>query len=149
MNRKWIIKPPRFQHLINNMRYLFFCLLIALALGAYNTHNGLDLAYFSKIAYDPIASITGWNCGSCSRFKMTDVIPLLFRSKHSRTVPGICKVMWGIAPPMALLLWHSGDLPTSKIGLVTLMPHKLDMEPVQAVMCTEDSPTATGLFLPM
>lgn len=55
------------------MKYLLFCLLIALTFGAYNTHSGLDLAYFSKIAYDPISNIGAWNCGSCSRYKMTDV----------------------------------------------------------------------------
>ena len=56
------------------MKYLLISLLIALVFGAYSNKNALDLAYFSKIAYESLASINAWNCGGgCSRFKMTDV----------------------------------------------------------------------------
>jgi hypothetical protein len=67
------------------MKYLLISLFIALVFTSYVPKSGLDFAYFSKIAYDPIANINAWNCGSCSRFKMTDVLFYLFRSKLFQT----------------------------------------------------------------
>lgn len=55
------------------MKYLLIFIFIALVYASYVPKSGLDFAYFSKIAYDPLANINAWNCGSCSRFKMTDV----------------------------------------------------------------------------
>jgi hypothetical protein len=56
------------------MKYLLIWLLIVAVIGGYSNKNALDFAYFSKVAYEPIASINAWNCGAaCSRFKMTDV----------------------------------------------------------------------------
>jgi len=49
------------------------CLLIAVSLAAYSTKNGQDLAYFSMIAYEPIASISAWSCSACSKFIVIDI----------------------------------------------------------------------------
>ena len=121
------------------MKYLLILLLAAVALGAYTPKTGLDLAYFSKIAYDPLANINAWNCGSCSRFKMSDVTLHLLRLKHSSTTLGTCKAMWDTVPRTLLSLWRSGALQMPKTGSTILMPPTPLTASAQAAVFTKAS----------